>query len=108
MEQVQFTEDIFKKALYIHSNEAIVKRAHDLAKTYGLAGMDAGQSAYADCPGVVPTAQLHTISHGVSAQAETPTQNRGAVLRRIPGSLLKVISLHEEAGLDGNPGQGGA
>jgi len=81
MEQIQFTEDIFKKALYIHSNEAIVKRAHDLAKTYGLAGMDALHAASAIVGGAD---ELLTF--------EKPTKP----FFRIPEDILKVVSLHEE------------
>jgi predicted nucleic acid-binding protein len=83
MEQVQFTEDIFRNALYIHSNDAIVKRAHDLAKTYGLAGMDALHAASAIEGGAD---ELLTF--------EKPTKP----FFRIPESLLKVVSLHEVAG----------
>jgi len=83
MEQVQFTEDIFRNALYIHSNDAIVKRAHDLAKTYGLAGMDALHAASAIEGGAD---ELLTF--------EKPTKP----FFRIPPEILKVVSLHEAAG----------
>jgi len=81
--QVLFTMDIFNRAIYIHSNDAIVKRAHDLAKTYGLAGMDALHAASAIEGGAD---ELLTF--------EKPTKP----FFRIPESLLKVVSLHEVAG----------
>jgi predicted nucleic acid-binding protein len=47
LEEVAFTEDILKKAIYIPSSEVVIKQAHFLAETYGLASMDALHAATA-------------------------------------------------------------
>jgi len=45
VDQIESIMDIFQEAEYISSSPEIIAKAAELANAYGLAGMDAGQSA---------------------------------------------------------------
>jgi len=79
VKQIEFTGDIFRRAEYIRSSDAIIRRAHELADTYGLAGMDA----------------LHAASAIEGGADELLTfEKPGKPFFRIPPEVLKVISLY--------------
>jgi predicted nucleic acid-binding protein len=81
-EQVRHAEVFFENAEFVPSSHAIITEAKRLARTYGLAAMDALHAACAIAGGAD---ELITC--------ERPSKP----FFRIPLEVLKVVSLHEGA-----------
>jgi len=77
--QLEFAESVFRRAIYVRSNAAIIHLAHELADTYGLAAMDA----------------LHAASAIEGGADELLTfEKPSKPFFRIPPDVLRVTSLH--------------
>lgn len=79
--QVAFINKIFEHAELIRSNDFIIEKAMELASAYGLNGMDA----------------LH-IASAINGGADEMVsfEKPGKPLYRLPGSVLRLVSLHPD------------